>query len=249
MNDLRPVALTSIPMKVCEKLFKKVLSKYTVGVLDPLQFAYQTGRNCSDAILVVLEKLYAHLEKTKQGNSARVMFFDFSSAFNTILPHLLIQKLYDCHQVPSKVLSWILEYLTNRSQYVRMPSSGNMSSLITSNTGAPQGTVLAPYLFTLYMSDCRSSDISCPLIKFADDTIMIGLISNDNCMAYENELRSFVDYCDHNYLELNVSKTKEMLIDYRIKHPDYDPIVIKGSEVQRVETYKYLGVTKDNKLN
>ena len=130
-----------------------------------------------------------------------------------------------------------------------MPSPGNTSSLITSNTGAPQGTVLAPFPFTLYTSDCKSTELSCPLIKFADDTIMIGLIMKDNCSAYENELKCFVNYCDTNHVELNVSKTKEMLIDFGKKHPHYEPIMIKGSEVQRVQSYKYLGVLMDDKLD
>ena len=249
MNDLRPVALTSIPMKVCERLFKKTLLNYVSGMLDPLQFAYQSKRNCSDAILVVLENLYSHLEKTSYGNSARVMFFDFSSAFNTIQPHILVKKLSNHNTVPNSMSAWILDYLTNRSQFVKISGSGNMSSVITSNTGAPQGTVLAPFLFTLYTSDCRSSETSCPLIKFADDTAMVGLIHKDNSEAYVSELEAFVDYCDSNFLELNVSKTKEMVIDFRLGTHEPSPICIKGSEVARVESYKYLGVTMDNKLN
>jgi hypothetical protein len=249
MNDLRPVALTSIPMKVCERLFKKSLSQYVTGMLDPLQFAYQSQRSCSDAILVVLESLYSHLERTSSGNSARVMFFDFSSAFNTIQPHLLVNKLCDLSPVPNSLSAWILDYLTNRTQFVKISGSGNRSAMITSNTGAPQGTVLAPFLFTLYTSDCRSTEASCPLIKFADDTAMVGLIHKDNCAAYESELNAFVDYCDSNFLELNVTKTKEMVIDFRSGSHEPCPIYIKGSEVARVETYKYLGVTMDHKLN
>jgi hypothetical protein len=249
MNDLRPVALTSVPMKVCERLFKNVLSKYVQQLLDPLQFAYQSNRSCSDAILVLLENLYSHLEKAKCGNSARVMFFDFSSAFNTIQPHLLVKKLYDSKCVPNGILMWILNYLTNRSQFVKISSSGNTSTVITSNTGAPQGTVLAPFLFTLYTADCRSSAPSCPLIKFADDTVMVGLISKDDHQCFLDQLDTFTSYCASNYLELNVSKTKEMIIDYRVDPPTPDAAMIKDSSVDRVETYKYLGVVIDNKLN
>ena len=104
------------------------------------------------------------------------MFFDFSSAFNTIQPHLLVQKLLNV-KLPSSVISWTFDDLTNRLQYIRL--NGVLSSVICTNTGAPQGTVLAPFLFSLYTTDCRSTDESCPLVKFADDTELVGKISND----------------------------------------------------------------------
>ena len=104
------------------------------------------------------------------------MFFDFSSAFNTIEPHLLVQKLLNM-KLPSSAISWIFDYLTNRLQYVRL--NGVLSSVISTNTGAPQGTVLAPFLFSLYTADCRSTEESGPLVKFADDTELGGEISND----------------------------------------------------------------------
>ena len=64
---------------------------------------------------------------------------------------------------------WIMNYLSERSQYVRL-DQGIISDCVFSNTGTPQGTVLAPFLFTVYTSDCRSMTEKCPLIKFADDT-------------------------------------------------------------------------------
>ena len=104
------------------------------------------------------------------------MFFDFSSAFNTIQPHLLVHKLLNM-KLPSSVIWWIFDYLTSTFQYVWL--NGVLSSVICTNTGAPQGTVLAPFLFSLYTADCRSTDESCPLVKFEDDTELVGKISND----------------------------------------------------------------------
>ena len=187
MNDFRPVALISIiPMKVCDRLFKPWLRGYVEDYVDLLQFGYRSSRSCTDAILYILEKTYYHTDRAKFGNSVRIMFYDFSSAFNTIQQHLLIQKLLAHNNVPISILAWILNYLTDRSQYVRITSSGTLSQRLQSNTGAPQDTVLAPFLFTLYTSDCKSCEPSCPLIKFADDTAMIGLITDDIMMLSTN---------------------------------------------------------------
>ena len=88
----------------------------------------------------------------------------------------LVQKLSNM-KLPSSIISWIFDYLTSRLQYVRL--NGLLSSAIRTNNGAPQGTVLAPFLFALYTADCRSTDESCPVVKFADDTELVGKISND----------------------------------------------------------------------
>ena len=246
LNDLRPVALTAVPMKVCERIFLEHFKPFVTPFLDSLQFAYQSSRSCEDAVLVILEKLYSYLEYPNRGNHARVMFFDFSSAFNTIQPHVLVRKLVSM-KVPNSLTHWIMNYLTNRSQFVKL-SPSCLSDVITSNTGAPQGTVLAPFLFTLYTFDARSSEEGCSLIKFADDTAMVGLINDDNDNAYLSQIQSFVNYCDSNFLELNVSKTKEMLIDYRRNISPPPPVFIKGTAVERVDKYKYLGVVLNNKL-
>ena len=90
LNDFRPVALTSLIMKQFEKLVKSELVEKTEHLLDPLQSAYRTGRGVQDALATLLNLLYKHLEGSK--NHARLLFIDFSSAFNTIQPHVLIEK-------------------------------------------------------------------------------------------------------------------------------------------------------------
>ena len=174
------------------------------------------------------------------------MFFDFSSAFNTIQPHLLANKLL-AMDVPKSMIFWILDYLTCRSQFVRVQSMS--SNIMSSSTGAPQGTVLAPFLFSLYTSACRSGADSCPIVKFADDTAMVGLITNDESSQYINEINKFVGYCQDNFLELNVSKTQEMVIDFRTNKCIPDSIIISDSPVERVHSYKYLGVVINDKLS
>ncbi len=78
---------------------------------------------------------------------------------------------------------------------------------------------------------------------------MIGLITDDDDSIYQQQLAMFVTCCDANFLELNVSKTKEMVIDLRTKKHTPDSVVLKGSDVERVSVYKYLGIVMDDKLS
>ena len=167
------------------------------------------------------------------------MFFDFSSAFNTIQPHLLVQKLLNMNYRHPLFHGSLHRYLASRLQYVRL--NGLISSAIRTNTGAPQGTVLAPFLFALYTADCRSTDESRPVVKFADDTELVGKISNDEDTIYHKQIEIFVNWCDKNYLYLSVSKPKEMCINFRENQRCPKPVYIKGGAVERVDTYKYLG--------
>ena len=121
-----------------------------------------------------------------------------------------------------------------RLQYVRL--NGVLPSFICTNTGAPQGTVLAPFLFSLYTADYRSTEESCPLEKFADDTELVGKITNDEDALYHKQIENFVNWCDRNYLYLNVSKTKEMCIDFRKNQRCQKPVYIKGEAVERLKT-------------
>ena len=101
----------------------------------------------------------------------------------------------------------------------------------------------------MYTADCRSTDESCPLVKFAYDTELVGKISNDEDALYHKQIENFLNWCDKNYLYFNVSKTKEMSIEFRKNQRCSKPVYIKGEAVERVETYKYLGVVFDSKLN
>ena len=149
-----------------------------------------TRRGVEDAIILLFHRSLSHLEKT--GGSVRVMFFDFSSAFNTIQPALLRVKLegagVDCH-----LAAWIIDYLTNRPQYVRL--CGCESDVVLCSTGTPQGTVLSPFLFTLYTSDFRYITDSCHLQKFSDDTAIVGCFTKGNELEYRGVITSFVEWC------------------------------------------------------
>ena len=104
-------------------------------------------------------------------------------------------------------------------------------------------------MFALYTADCRSTDESCPVVQFADDRELVGKISNVEDAIYHKQIEDFVNWCDKNYWYLNVSKTKAMCIDFRKNQRCPKPVYIKGEAVGRADTYKYLGVVFDRKLN
>ena len=123
--------------------------------------------------LSLLNVILEHLER--RGSYARILFVDFSSAFNTIQSHLMIRKLTDLG-VGKQFVMLIHSFLTNRSQYVNV--SGVCSSHVSMSTGAPQGCILSPFLYTMYTNSCRSAYSNNHYFKYADDTALVGLIQD-----------------------------------------------------------------------
>ena len=213
-------------------------------VQDPFQFAYRSGRSVEDAILLLLNNLYEHLDKPKC--IVRTLFLDFSSAFNTIKPIILIDRLKEL-KINSHIISWIFQFLTNRTQYVKFQNI--ISDPIVTFTGSPQGCVLSPVLFTIYTNICQIDNYAVKLIKFADDSCIEGLISSDDdTELYFKNIDYFTSWCVENKLLLNTDKTKEVIFDFRNKPTELKPVVINGCEIEQVSSYKYLGVIIDNKL-
>ncbi len=239
LNDYRPVALTSTVMKVFERLLKKHICSSIPVTLDPLQFAYRPNRSTDDAISQVLQSSLTHIDSTN-GNYVRLLFIDYSSAFNTIVPTKLAVKLSDLG-LNTSLCDWIQDFLTARPQVVKVGQF--TSNSITLNIGAPQGCVLSPLLYSLYTHDSVSSHSSTSIITFADDTVVLGLINNNDEAAYLDEVERLTSWCQDNCLSLNVSKTNELIVDFRKRQQrPYTPLMISGTPVERVSSFKYLGV-------
>ena len=210
-------------------------------LLDPLQFAYRTKRSVEDASLSMLNVILEHLER--RGSYARILFVEFSSAFNTIQSYLMIRKRIDLGvgkqfvmlvQFPYKPLivcecQWRV-FVT--CVYLHRSSSG---------------WVLSLFLYTMYTNSCRSAYSNNHYFKYVDDTAVVGLLSEDET-DYRSDIDYFVSWRVANCLELNVVKTKELVIDFRsgVHHPI--PVNINGQHIEIVHSYKYLGTTIDDKL-
>ena len=195
-------------------------------------------------VLTLSQILLEHLESPN--SYARTLFIDFSSAFNTIKPSLLLDKLKSLG-VSDSLCNFIRDFLQDRSQRVRI---GNyFSDIIVINTGSPQGCVLSAVLFILYTNNLISISPNCYVIKYADDTAIIGLFNSSDTNSYIDEVNSISEWCTANNLLLNVSKTKEIIFDFRRKDHKHDPIIIDNSAVSIVDSYKYLGTIIDQDLS
>ena len=158
-----------------------------------------------------------------------MLFIDYSSVLKTIVPSKLITKLRTLG-LNTSLCNWILDFLTGCPQVVRV---GNMSTTLLLNTWAPQGCVLSPLLDSLFTPDCVAKHDSNTIIKFADDTTVVGLITDNNETAYREEVRELAVWCQDNNLSLNVSETKEVIVDYRKRRAEQATILIDRAGVER----------------
>ncbi|PIK45610.1 hypothetical protein BSL78_17515 [Apostichopus japonicus] len=154
-----------------------------------------------------------------------LLFIDYSSAFNTIIPSQLHFKLLEHLKFPPSICNWILDFLLERKQTVRV--GNNCSAAVVLNTGTPQGCVLSPLLYSLFTHDCAAVHPNSRIIKFADDTTVTGLITDDDERHYRDEVNLLVNWCHDNNLTLNVDKTKELIVDFRRNKNTKDPLIIK----------------------
>ncbi|XP_072105251.1 uncharacterized protein [Mobula birostris] len=238
LNDFRPVALTPFTAKCFERLVLSHLKSYLPSTLDPHQLAYHTNRSSEDAISTALHCALTHLDSPN--SYVRMLFIDFSSAFNTVIPSKLITKLRQLG-IRVSLCNWTLDFLTNRSQSVKLDNLS--SSTFTLNTGVPQGCVLSPLLYSLFTYDCVPVHGSTFIIKFTDDTSVVGLIRGDDETAYRDDVQHLAAQCADNNLALNTQKIKEIIVDFRhARSHTHVPIYINGTVVERVSSFKFLGV-------
>ena len=251
MKDFRPIALTSVLAKCMERIVCNHLSSCVENSLDPLQFAYRARRGVEDATLSLLNNITTHLDYSS--TSVRILFMDMSSAFNTIQHHVLLEKLANL-KINASLILWIREFLRDRPQRVLLSlKNANVSRVLSDaiilNSGAPQGCILSPILFSLYINDIQINDGILSLIKYADDLALIARLKEEISLTmYHTYIEHLCQQLKDRFLDLNVTKTKELILG-NTPFLNLDPVVINNTNVERVNCFRYLGTHIDNKLN
>ncbi len=210
------------------------------------QFGFRKGCSTDLAIQTLVERYY----ETIESNETMVgIFLDLSRAFDTISHKILIRKLR-YYGIRGIALDWIFDYLNGRTQYVNY-NNGN-SKMVNITIGVPQGSILGPLLFLLYVNDLSCISPKLSYIQFADDTniFMTGNSLEDIFNVLNDELKLISAWMRANKLALNLSKTNFMIMSSprsRININDYK-VYIDGHNSEGVNQCKFLGVIIDDKM-
>ena len=189
-------------MKYFERLGMAHINTIIPETLDPLQLAYCPNTSTDDAISITLHTALSHLDK--RNTYVRMLFIDYSSAFNTIVSSKLITKLRTLG-LNTSLCSWILDFLMGCPKVVKV--GNNTSATLILSTAAPQGCMLSPLLYSAWPSTTPTPSLSLPMTQ---------LITNNSETAYGEEVRDLAVWWQDNNFSFNVIKTKEMIVDYRI---------------------------------
>ena len=245
-SNYRPISLLSTLSKILEKIiFKRTINffnKHTVFTNS--QFGFRQKHSTIHALLNFIDKVAHAID-----NHSHLIgiFLDFSKAFDTINHNILLHKLSH-YGIRGKALEWFRNYLSSRKQYVSL--NDHNSTLKDIKCGVPQGSLLGPLLFIVYINDfCRSSNVL-SFILFADDSNVF--FSHDNPNTLVNtvnfELEKLTEWIRANKLSLNLQKTKYMLFSNTLEALPLD-IILDDTSLESVSEIKFLGITVDNKLS
>ena len=248
VEDLRPISLLPIPGKILERHIHSILMTFLEGnnLLSTYQNGFRKKHGTIDTVFKFLMTLTQNLNNKLPTLS---LFIDFKKAFDTISHKLLINKLSHFN-LAKNTITWIENYLTDRSQSTF--ANGISSSRVTLTYGVPQGSILGPLLFLLYVNDLPKLSINSEITLYADDTVLTCADINVNnvFIKIQSDLVNVKRWCDKNKLTINVKKTKVVLFntkpDQRIGLP---AIILSGQQLELVNNYKYLGITIDNNLD
>jgi hypothetical protein len=247
-TNYRPISLLSSVSKVFEKIFYKRLLSFLkmYDILYKLQFGFREGHSTNMAMFVLLDKIVDAIENDEY---AVGIFLDFSKAFDTVDHKILLDKLY-FYGIRGTPHLWLESYLSERVQFTTF--DGKQSEYKPIKCGVPQGSILGPLLFLIYINDLAFISETIYSIMFADDTsiFLTGKNLDEIISSLNDELQIIVQWLDSNKLSLNIDKTHYMIFKPRNKDIIHNTqLTIRSQNISKVDNCKFLGVMLDDQLN
>ena len=247
VGNYRPISLLTTFSKIYEKLMHCRILKFleSNNSIFEMQYGFRPGRSCEHALLNAQHSL---LESLSKRQVSLLLLIDFSKAFDMVDHEILLRKL-EHYGIRGIALKWMESYLSGRKQYVTV--NGHNSAIRDMKHGVPQGSILGPLLFIIYINDIPETATFAKFILYADDANII--ITADTIEAVSNKLakliEKLVNWVKYNGLALNLKKTKYMIFS-RSRNIDLpSPIVVDKIRIERKSETKFLGVIIDETLN
>ncbi len=249
VNNYRPISILSSCAKIIEKIMYFQLNRYLEAnkIIMPEQHGYRRNHSTQSAVILLTDEI-----KKSIGESEKVgtVFVDFQQAFDRLDHQTLLLKLFN-FGIRGPVLKWFQSYFSSRR--IQVMKDGQLSDTFNLISGCPQGSALSAVIFSLYLCDIPTELSNSKFIYYADD---LSLFTSDKDTTIiknklQQDLNNLNDWCSKNNMKINVAKTKYMLFtSVRKKNEATDfSLEIDKQEVERVKSFKYLGVTLDETLN
>lgn len=259
ISNYRPISILPAISKLLEKIINNRLTKYLEknNLLAEKQFGFRAGRSTDEAVYTLTNYISTNLDK---GRKCLSIFLDLKKAFDTISIPILITKLEKLG-IRGSQLQFFESYLTGRNQCVRI--GDHVSTDLPVSYGIPQGSILGPTLFLIYINDLTGLNIpKCDLISYADDTVLFFAADawDEVFIAAQTGLDIVNNWLRHHLLTLNSDKTKYLTFCIRqsmYNSNNYNIVPHQCSQgnncackaIERVHKIKYLGVIIDSNLS
>ena len=241
-KNYRSVSLIPLFGKVLERVAYMSLLRHVNPVLSPVQHGFVSGRSCATNLATLLSTSW---DSIASGDQTDCIYTDFSAAFQSVNHSLLIHKLQNSFNVSETALSWFSSYLENRRQ--RVIVNGRCSGWCRVTSGTPEGGLISPLLFALYINDLPS-EVSSRCLMFADDVKIYRRIT---CAAdadlLQADLQRLCRWSETWKLSLNPAKCKSFRMTLKTK-PILTTYFVKNTALEHVNSIQDLGVTLDTKL-
>ena len=246
-TNYRPISLLSNLDKILEKFMHSRLSTFLniKDIIYPLQFGFRQNYSTSYALIHLTETIKEALDRGKYGCG---IFVDLQKAFDNVDHNILLGKLKH-YGIRGVAYSWLESFLKDRKQYVSI--NGYNSKHLQISLGVPQGSVLGPLFFLIYIDDLNTAIKHCKIHHFVDDTNL--LHTNDSIKklnkAVNSDLKNLTNWLNANKISLNVSKTELILFKPKMKKLDSNlKLKLIGKRLYPTKLVKYLDIKTDENL-
>lgn len=237
--NYRPISLTSITCKLLEHIVASSIHRHLnlCSILTPLQHGFRANHSCETQLILAVNDWSHSLDKNIHTDA---IIFDFSKAFD-VVPHQRLLSKLNSYGIGNGTLNWIGSFLCNRQQ--RVVIDGTASEWTPVLSGVPQGTVLGPLLFILYINDIIQG-VNSNIRLFADDCILYREIhSIEDQIILQNDINTLHNWATKWHMKFNSSKCYVLPISRRRKHTFLNSYMLGSEQLQTVINHQYLGVT------